>query len=228
MVIPEVLQPAILTELHEGHPEIVWAKAVARSLVWWSGIDKAIEDTTKACGDCMLGRHKPAKAPLHCWVLLDHPWCRLHIDYTDPIMGKMVLVIMDVYTKWIDAHVSSRSTSTIIISGLWNGFSTHGLPDVTVSDNTTCLKTDDFKHYCHMNGIRHITSAPHHPSSNGMAECVVEVVKEGLKRMVDGDLHKKLNHFLFHYRVTPPPPPPPPPPIPQVGLPQLSCWWVVS
>ena len=202
-MIPEVLQPAILTELHEGHPGIVRAKAVARSLVWWPGIDKAIEGSVKACADCMLSPHKPAKAPLHPWVFPDHPWSRLHINYAGPIMGKMILVIVDAYTKWIDVHVSSGSTSTITISALRNCFSTHGLPDVIVSDSATCFTSDEFKHFCHMNGIHHITSAPHHPSSNGMAERAVEVIKEGLKRMEDGDLRTKLNRFLFHYRVTP-------------------------
>ena len=151
----------------------------------------------------MLRRHKPAKAPLHPWVFPDHPRSRLHIDCAGPIMEKMILVIVDAYTKWIDVHVSSGSTSVITISGLRNCFSTHGLPGIIVSDNTTCATSDEFKHFCHVNGIRHITSPPHHPSSYGMAEHAVEVMKEGLKRMEDGDLRTKLNHFLFHYRVTP-------------------------
>ena len=43
------------------------AKAVAHSRVWSPGIDKATEGSVKACADCMLSYHKPAKAPLHPW-----------------------------------------------------------------------------------------------------------------------------------------------------------------
>ena len=74
VVIPPVLQDKVLAELHEGHPGVVHAKAVARSLFWWPGIDKAIEDSVKSCDACMLSRHKPPKAPLHPWVFPDRPW----------------------------------------------------------------------------------------------------------------------------------------------------------
>ena len=53
------------------------------------------------------------------------------------------------------------------------------------------------------NGIKHITSAPHHPTSNGLSERAVGMVKEGVKRMHGGDLETKLARFLFDYRITP-------------------------
>ena len=40
VVVPEGLRSQILTELHRGHPGIVRIKAVARSHVWWPGLDK--------------------------------------------------------------------------------------------------------------------------------------------------------------------------------------------
>ena len=203
VVIPPVLQDKVPTELHEGHHGVVRAKAVARSLFWWPSIDKAIEDSVKSCDACMLSRHKPPKAPLHPWVFPDRPWLRIHIDYAGPIMGKMILVVVDAYSKWIDAHISSGCTAAITILGLGTSFSTHGLPDIIVSDNATCITSEEFQHFCQMNVIRHITSAPHHPSSNGLAERAVDIVKGGIKRTQEGDMQTRLNRFLFHYRITP-------------------------
>ena len=40
-----------------------------------------------------------------------------------------------------------------------------------------------------MNGIRHIQTAPYHPSSNGMAERAVQVVKQGIKKQSRGTLN---------------------------------------
>ena len=54
-----------------------------------------------------------------------------------------------------------------------------------------------------MNGIKYITSAPYHTSTNGMAECAVQTVNEGLKRLTYGILETRFSRFIFTYRITP-------------------------
>ena len=76
--------------------------------------------------------------------------------------------------------------------------STH---DTIVSDNASCFTSNDFIHLCKMNGIKHITSAPYHSSTNGMAERAVQIVKEGLKRLTCGTLETRLSRFIFTYRM---------------------------
>ena len=61
------------------------------------------------------------------------------------------------------------------------------------------------------NGIRHKTSAPYHPATNGLAERAVQVVKNGLRKNREGDFDLRLTRALYRYRFTPPPPPPAPP-----------------
>ena len=51
-----------------------------------------------------------------------------------------------------------------------------------MSDNGTCFVSEEFESILQANGIKHFTSAPYHPASNGLAERVVQIVKNGLKK----------------------------------------------
>jgi transposase InsO family protein len=56
---------------------------------------------------------------------------------------------------------------------------------------------------CKHNGMKHITSSLYHPSSNGLAECAVRTVKEGLVKMKEGSIVDRLSRFLLSYRNIP-------------------------
>ena len=53
------------------------------------------------------------------------------------------------------------------------------------------------------NGIRHLTSAPYHPATNGLVERAVQTFKNAMKKAKPGDVETALARFLFHYRNTP-------------------------
>ena len=79
-------------------------------------------------------RHKsPAASPLHPCEWPQEPWNRLHIDYAGPIRDKMLLIIVDAHSKWIDVHVTNSSTASVTIQKkLLITFATHGLPRTIV------------------------------------------------------------------------------------------------
>ena len=66
-----------------------------------------------------------------------------------------------------------RATSASIIEKLRKIFATHGVPKNIVSDNGSVFTSEEMK-----NNIRHIRTAPFHPSSNGMAERYVQTFKK--------------------------------------------------
>nr|XP_006813698.1 PREDICTED: uncharacterized protein K02A2.6-like [Saccoglossus kowalevskii] len=202
VIIPARAREAILEELHEGHPGIVRMKALARNYLWWPGLDAEIDDRVRSCTACQDSTKSPTKAPLHAWEWPNQPWFRLHIDFAGPYEGKMILIIVDAHSKYIEAHVMPTATSTATINKLYQTFATHGLPHVIVSDNGTCFTSEEFRSFCKTNGIKHITTAPYHPASNGLAERAVQTVKGGLRKS-SGCLESRLYRFLARYRITP-------------------------
>ena len=94
---------------------------------------------------------------------------RIHIDFAGPFFGKMFLIIYDSYLKWTDAIPMTNITLSEVINRLRCTFSIHGIPYFIVSDNAALLASQEFNNFCKLNGIKHLTIAPYHPSSNGAA-----------------------------------------------------------
>ena len=99
----------------------------------------------------------------------------------------------------------SSITSTKTIEILHTVFATRGLPQKIVTDNGPSFVSQEFEAFLTVNGIKHITSAPYHPSTNGLAERAVQTMKLGLRRTEGSTVQEKLSRFLFKYRITPHP-----------------------
>ena len=162
----------MLTELHEGHPGCTRMKGLARMYVWWPGITKDIENTVRHCSECQQHQSTPPVAPLHPWAWPTRPWARLHLDYAGPVQGKMILVLIDAHSKWIEAVCTPSATSSVVIEELRTLFAQFGIPETIASDNGSCFVSAEFEAFLENNGIKHITSAPYHPASNGLLRWV--------------------------------------------------------
>ena len=178
-------------------------KRLARSIVWWPGIDKDLENKVRQYEQCALAQKSPAQVPLHPWEWPSRPWARLHGDYAGPFMGKMFLILIDAHSKWMNVHTVPSATPHSTISVLRTIFASHGLPEILVSDNGAAFTSSEFGIFLRQNVIRLITSAPYHPVTNGLAETAVQILKNSLKKSEPGDIDKQLVWLLFHYRTTP-------------------------
>ena len=96
----------------------------------------------------------------------------------------------------------TAATSTVTIEHLRGIFATHGLPEVLVTDNGTPFTSSEFEIFIVNNGIRHVTSSPYHPASNGLAERSVQTFKEHMKKISDDTLETRISRFLFWNRLT--------------------------
>lgn len=133
-------------------------------------MDVAIEQTVKSCEVCQGSRHALPTALLHLREETTKKWSRLHIDFAVPFQGKTFLIVVDSSSKWLEVAMVSSMASPVVISTLRFLFATHGLPDVIVSYHGASFTSEEFKEFARHNGIRHVTTAPYHPHSNGHAD----------------------------------------------------------
>ncbi|XP_060100277.1 uncharacterized protein K02A2.6-like, partial [Heteronotia binoei] len=183
VVIPKPLQDQVLRALHEAHPGIVRMKALARSYVWWPGLDAEIEAWVKRCPTCQVSRPDPPHGPVQSWESTKTPWSRLHMDFAGPFHGRTLLILVDSYSKWLEVVQVPSPSSQATITALRAIFATHGLPETIVTDNGTAFTSAVFQDFLARNLIRHIRSAPFHPATNGQAERMVRTAKEALNRL---------------------------------------------
>ena len=205
VIIPAKLRGKVLQELYRGHPGSSRMKAIARSYLWWPGLDSTLDKVAKSCVPCQAVKQAPPTAPLHPWTWPDRPWQRVHIDFAGPFQGKMFLLAIDAHSKWGEIFEMTQTTSTKTISILRQLFASYGFPDQIVSDNGPKFISKEFKDFMQANGIRHIRSAPYHPASNGLVERFVKTFKEAMKagKHDNLSLSHRVQNFLFTYRTTP-------------------------
>jgi transposase InsO family protein len=117
----------------------------------------------------------------------------------------MILVIIDSCSKFIECHVMSTANTENTLTRLRQTFSTHGLPEVIVSDNGPQFTSQMFNEFCEANGISHIKVSPYKPASNGMAERAVQVIKNGLRKNKNNQdsLETRLYRYLLYYNRVP-------------------------
>ena len=123
--------------------------------------------------------------------------------FAGPFMGHMYLILVDSHSKWLVVQVMQTITAAKTVNKLRSTFATHELPKSVVSDNGPSFMSEEFKTFMQLNGIRHIKSAPYHPSTNGLTKRAIQTVKQGLRQMDGASVEEKLSKVLHKYRVTP-------------------------
>ena len=203
VVIPQRARNAVISELHAAHPGIGRMKALARSCVWWPRIDSDLEMTVRQCSACQETRPTPRRADLSMWPWPKRPWSRIHVDFAEPIKGRYVFVVVDAYSKWIEAEPCTSVCSQVAMIRLCRMFARWGLPDMIVSDNATTFTSQEFQQFISENGIQHRTIEPRHSQGNGLAERAVRDVKQALKRSGNSNWELVLAEWLLYQRKIP-------------------------
>jgi hypothetical protein len=203
VVIPPALQERMLNELHECHPGMTRMKALARSVVWWPGLDQDIEEIVRACNACVNSQSAPKAVPLMLWPWATNPWQRIHVDFAEE-GGETFFIVVDSFSKWLEVVPMKSTTAADTIDVLRTLFASYGLPIEIVSDNGPQFIAKEFKNFLKNNAVKHTLCPPYHPASNGLAERNVQTFKKMFKKSVTSQtLSHRIADVLFHFRNTP-------------------------
>ena len=182
-------------------------KALARSFIWWPGLDNAIKKTAAHCEPCKTMIAMPKPVVRHPWQLPNGPWERVHVDYEE-WNNHHFLALVDAFSMWPEVQVTSTTTANMTITLLSDIFACFGFPQILVSDNGSQFTSTEFQNFLSQHHIIHHKSPSYHPATSGLAENMVESVKSYLKKYkCDGttnyNIHCTIADFLRTYRNVP-------------------------
>jgi transposase InsO family protein len=181
VLIPESLRADIIEQLHQGHFGIEKTKRLARESVYWPGIGKEIDKMVKNCDTCQENQPCQMKEPLEPHDIPSTPWTKLASDLFT-INGEDYVLITDYYSKYPVLTKLNSTRSEAVARAASAVFSLLGAPAEIITDNGPQYAGQPFKDMCEKWAVKHTTSSPRYPRSNGLAERTVRTVKALIKK----------------------------------------------
>ena len=198
LIIPAALRENYLQHLHEGHLSASKTITNARQHMFWPGIEADIKDYTRRCQVC-IKRSRPAREPLQPHEIPDGPWQKLGMDFFD-LKGKCYILICDYFSKF-PFMFSCKTSWGSLKDRLIDLFSNEGFPKEIISDNGSPFNSQEFADYLSSHGVKHTTSSPHYPQSNGFIERHIQTVKNLLYKALDAGT-RSFQEVLSELRAT--------------------------
>lgn len=186
IIIPRELQKRILEKIHEGHQGMEKCKLRAKETVYWVDINSDIEKMVKECATCQKFQKSQQKESLLPQEIPTRPWQILGTDLFH-LNGGTYLIVADYYSKFpIIRKMPEICTSQAVITATKDILAEHGIPERIISDNGPHFSSEKYKLFTECWSIKHVTSSPHYPQSNGFIERQIQTVKMTLKKALDG------------------------------------------
>lgn len=197
IVVPPSAKDHILARLHASHSGLSKTRAAAKDLFFWPGMNADIKNMIQGCHKCQELRPSQPHEPIH-FHYAEEPMDEVGIDLMQA-RGRHFMVMVDRFSGMPFMHELKSLNTRAVTCQLLRWFQDFGFPRVIRSDNGPQFRSD-FTEFCKTHGIRHETSSPYNPKSNGLAEAAVKNCKMLLLKCPDD---ASMRNALLEFRNTP-------------------------
>ena len=167
---------------HQGHDRML---SLMKEHFWWPRMSQAMLKSVANCRKCIQYEAKGQLPPMQPIICTEHLEL-VHIDYvgmkvtvaTDkkPVV-KNVLVVVDHFTRYVQAFVTKNHTARTTARALYNNyFSVFGFPQRLMSDQGTEFCRKVIAAMCSLLGIEKIRTTPYHGSAERVHQTLQHMI----------------------------------------------------
>lgn len=214
LLVPKTCVPEILRQLHDGtsggHLGVKKTLQKVRERFYWVSCSDDVRDWCRRCATCAAsnGPQRKRRAGMQQYIV-GSPFERIAVDVLGPLPEseagkKYIFVVMDYFTKWVEAYAVANQEAATLADVLVKEFiGRFGVPLELHSDQGRNFESKLFQEVCQKLGIRKTRTTTLHPQSDGMVERMNRTLIRHLSKVVsdhqqDWDEHLPL--FLMAYR----------------------------
>ena len=204
IIVPQTMHEEWIQLLHTGHLRFEKCLNRAKQSMYWPGLYDELNDLITNCMTCLkFSTQKPTCLSNRQHIgheIPVHPWSKLasNIFYFE---GDSYLLIVDYTSQFPIIKKLSSMTGKAIAHHMQGSFAKYRLPNTLVIDNRPCYISKEFQMLMQSMSVNHITSSPHYPQSNGLAEKFVGIIKNLFHKAKEEG--QSLYTALLVYRNTP-------------------------
>ncbi|CAC5388204.1 unnamed protein product [Mytilus coruscus] len=196
VVAPKEMRQKILTLAHDdvsgGHLGITKTVQKVRQQFYWVNLHSDVADWIKSCPFCCASKNPPRKNRAEMEnIKVGEPLERVGMDITGPFpiskfKNRYVLVLMDYFTKWVEAYpIPDMGSYTVARYFCKEFISRFGVPRIFLSDQGPCFEARLFQQLCDLFGIHKTRTSSYHPMTDGLVEKMNHTLKNVIASYID-------------------------------------------
>ena len=172
IIILQTCRDSMLAILHKRHEGANRSLSLARTCVYWQGMEAGVIVYIKWCVTCIDNSKIPVET-LHPHAVPIGPWIKLGMDFFQDDSGNKFLIIADYLSKFPFIFPVTLTHHQKTLRYLRDLFLTEGVPAVVMTNNGPPFNGEEFKCFAREFDFKHQTSSPHFHQWNGFIKAIV-------------------------------------------------------
>jgi len=212
VVVPVSLRKRLFDITHNAaHLEARRAHKQFSACYYWYGMRQDVAHWYRQCQHCAKSKGPPLRPHGQLQkILVEAP---MDLETIDILSGrptaidgsKYLLVVVDAFTKWVEAYPLQDQEAATCITAVYNGmFSIFGLSRQLHSDRGRNFESQLVTELCNITGVYKTRTAAFHPRSDGLTERANRTILAMLRTATYNDKQQwpsKLPALLAAYRM---------------------------